>query len=141
MDAGRSFYSELLEAGVRIFELNDAILHSKTAVVDGVWTAIGSSNLDSLSAGFNTEIDVVALGAEPAGEMEAMYEMDLQNATEITRGARGIGQRFRELLGRAVAYWLWPRAWRSRSVSVSGAVRTISRMAMARMRSAQPRVS
>ncbi len=62
MDAGRSHYDDLLEAGVRIFELNDAVLHSKTAVIDGVWSAIGSSNIDSLSAGFNMEVDVVALG-------------------------------------------------------------------------------
>jgi cardiolipin synthase len=109
MDAGRSHYEDLLEAGVKIFELNDAVLHSKTAVIDGVWSAIGSSNIDSLSAGFNAEVDIVALGAAPGGEMEAMFNDDLRNATEITTETwrqRGIDQRLRELFARAWAYWL-----------------------------------
>ncbi len=74
-----------------------------------MWTAIGSSNPDSLSAGFNTEFDVVALSVGPGKEMEALFEKDLANATEITREAwaeRGLGQRLHELLGRALAYWL-----------------------------------
>ena len=49
MHAGRSFYTELLAAGVRIFELQASVLHAKTAVIDGYWSTVGSTNLDMRS--------------------------------------------------------------------------------------------
>ncbi|MGC8160076.1 phospholipase D-like domain-containing protein, partial [Salmonella enterica] len=62
--ASRSFYSELLEAGVRIYERQDALLHSKTALIDGVWSTIGSTNLDWRSFVYNQEINAVILSPQ-----------------------------------------------------------------------------
>ena len=64
--AGRAAYGDLLEAGARIYEVRNAVLHSKIAVVDGVWTSIGSSNLDRRSVVFNNEIDAIILGTTTA---------------------------------------------------------------------------
>lgn len=61
--AGRSHYDELLSAGVRIYERRDAVLHSKTASIDGVWSTIGSTNLDWRSFLHNDELNAVILGA------------------------------------------------------------------------------
>jgi len=59
--AGRSRYGDLLNAGVRIFERRDALLHAKTAVIDGIWSSIGSTNLDWRSFVHNYEADLVVL--------------------------------------------------------------------------------
>jgi cardiolipin synthase A/B len=79
-----SSYSDLLEAGVKIYEVRGEVLHSKTAVIDGVWSAIGSSNLDFRSVVFNDEVDAVVLGKKTGREMEEMYKEDLKKATPIT---------------------------------------------------------
>jgi len=78
-----SHYSELLEAGVKIYETHDLILHSKTVVVDGVWSAIGSSNFDHRSVILNDEVDAVVLGSETANELEAMFADDQRAAKAI----------------------------------------------------------
>ncbi len=79
-----SSYSDLLEAGVKIYEARGEVLHSKTAVVDGVWSAIGSSNMDFRSVIFNDEVDAVVLGKKTGSEMEEMYEEDLKKADQVT---------------------------------------------------------
>ena len=82
-------YRELLEAGVRVFEWNGSMLHAKTAVADGRWARVGSTNLNVASWIGNYELDVAVEDEGFAGEMEAMYERDLDNATEVVlRGAR-----------------------------------------------------
>jgi cardiolipin synthase len=73
----RSFYSELLEAGVRIFERQDALLHSKTALIDGVWSTIGSTNLDWRSFVYNQEINAVILSPQFGAQIKAMFDRDL----------------------------------------------------------------
>ena len=65
--AGRAHYTELLKAGVKIYERQGALLHSKTASIDGVWSCVGSTNLDWRSFLHNNEIDAVVLGDEFAG--------------------------------------------------------------------------
>jgi cardiolipin synthase A/B len=75
-------YSELLDAGVKIYEIRDVVLHSKTVVVDGVWSAIGSSNFDHRSVIFNDEVDVVVLGSDAAQELEDLFQAD-QAAAEL----------------------------------------------------------
>lgn len=82
--ASRGLYGELLEAGVQIFELQDAILHSKTAVVDGVWSTIGSSNLDFRSFLINDEVNAVVVDGPFATEMEETFRADLQETRQIT---------------------------------------------------------
>jgi cardiolipin synthase len=83
LTVGRSNYRELLEAGVKIYETRNEILHSKAAVVDGVWTIIGSSNFDRRSVIFNDEVDTVVLGRETGQQVEAMFEDDFKQATPI----------------------------------------------------------
>jgi cardiolipin synthase A/B len=80
---GQSHYSKLLEAGVRIYEMHGEVLHSKTAVIAGVWSVVGSSNIDHRSVLFNDEVDVVVLGRETADQLSALFEADLKNAREI----------------------------------------------------------
>ncbi len=60
-----SYYGGLLRAGVKIYEHDDGMLHSKTAVMDGVWSIVGSSNFDHRSVLFNTEVDAVVIGEPP----------------------------------------------------------------------------
>lgn len=79
----RAGYRSLLEAGVRVFEWNGPMMHAKTTVADGCWSRIGSSNSNLASWTSNRELDVTIQDAEFAAAMEAMYEQDLENATEI----------------------------------------------------------
>jgi cardiolipin synthase len=79
----RAGYRPLLEAGIRVFEWNGPMLHAKTAVADGRWARIGSSNLNLASWLGNWELDVAIEDAGFAAEMEAMFEADLLHATEI----------------------------------------------------------
>jgi len=79
----RAGYRPLLEAGVRIFEWNGTMVHAKTAVADGHWARVGSSNLNIASWFGNCELDLVVEEEAFSREMEEMYLEDLQNATEI----------------------------------------------------------
>lgn len=79
----RAGYRVLLESGIRVFEWNGTMLHAKTAVADGRWARVGSTNLNLTSWIGNYELDVAIEDSGFAGEMEAMYEDDLAGATEI----------------------------------------------------------
>ncbi len=106
--AGRSYYEELLSAGVKIYERRDALLHAKTALIDGVWSTIGSTNLDWRSFLHNDEVNAVILGQEFGAQMQAMFEKDLLSSNSITLeqwNQRPIGMRLKELAAR-----LWQRA-------------------------------
>ncbi len=103
--AGRSKYGDLLEAGVKIHERQARILHAKTAVIDGAWSAIGSSNLDWRSTVWNNEIDAIILGPEFGAQMEAMFQADVAASHTIDLAAwrqRGIGERLREMKAKLV---------------------------------------
>ena len=105
---GRSYYAELLQAGVKIYERRHALLHAKTALIDGVWSTIGSTNLDWRSFLHNDEVNAVILGQEFGAQMQAMFEKDLAASNPITReqwGQRPLGMRMNELIAR-----LWQRA-------------------------------
>ncbi|MGH8160055.1 MAG: phospholipase D-like domain-containing protein [Rhodanobacter sp.] len=84
----RAGYRPLLKAGIRVFEWNGSMLHAKTAVADGQWARVGSSNLNIASWLSNRELDVAVEDAGFASELAAQYERDLGNATEIVRAAR-----------------------------------------------------
>jgi cardiolipin synthase len=84
----RAGYRSLLEAGVRVFEWNGSMLHAKTAVADGRWARVGSTNLNLSSWLGNCELDAVIEDEPFAREMEAMYLDDLTNATEVVLTAR-----------------------------------------------------
>jgi cardiolipin synthase len=107
--AGRSHYDGLLAAGVRIFERRDALLHAKTAVIDGVWSSVGSTNLDWRSFVHNYEADVIVLGGTFADRMERLFVRDTAVAYEVTSDEwrrRGLGSRVREWLARRWEYFL-----------------------------------
>ena len=107
--AGRRHYARLLRAGVKIFERRDVILHSKTALVDGVWATVGSTNLDWRSFLHNHELDAVVLGADFGRQLEAVFDRDLAVSDQITLEAwqrRGLDLRVKELFSRAWEYWL-----------------------------------
>jgi cardiolipin synthase len=97
--AGRHSYDRLLRAGVRIFEWQGRILHSKTAVIDGLWSTVGSFNLDYLSWRRNREVNVAVVDAAFADTVRGQFEDDLKRSKEVTRAARvfrSLGERFVE---------------------------------------------
>jgi phosphatidylserine/phosphatidylglycerophosphate/cardiolipin synthase-like enzyme len=79
----RTLYRSLLEAGVRVFEWNGPMMHAKTAVADGRWARIGSTNLNIASWIGNWELDVVIEDEKVGGQMSQMFLEDLSNSTEI----------------------------------------------------------
>jgi cardiolipin synthase A/B len=78
-----SHYEALLRSGVKIYERNDGILHSKTMVVDGVWSITGSSNFDYRSVLFNDEVDAVVIGKDTGEQLSTLFEADSQHAQAI----------------------------------------------------------
>ena len=105
---GRSFYEELLSAGVKIYERRDRLLHAKTALIDGVWSTVGSTNLDWRSFLHNDEVNAVILGQEFGAQMRAMFDKDLASSNTITLeqwNRRSISMRLKEMAAR-----LWQRA-------------------------------
>jgi cardiolipin synthase len=107
--AGRSYYEQLLKAGVKIHERRDVILHSKTALIDGVWATVGSTNLDWRSFLHNHEINAVVLGDEFGRQVQAMFDKDLAASDAITLEQwerRPLHLRAKESVARLWAYWL-----------------------------------
>ncbi len=107
--AGRSHYEPLLHAGVKLYERREALLHSKTAVIDGVWATVGSTNLDWRSFLHNQELTAVILGAEFGAKMRAAFERDLAASDPITLEAwqkRPLSTRAQEMFARLWEYWL-----------------------------------
>ncbi len=107
--AGRSFYGGLLESGVKIYERNDRMLHAKTALIDGVWSTVGSTNLDWRSLLYNDEINVVVMGPEFAAQMAAVFKRDIAESGEITLEKwhnRPISNRLKEISARLLARFL-----------------------------------
>jgi len=106
---GRSYYTKLLRAGVEIHERHGAVMHAKTAVIDGAWSTIGSSNLDMRSFLHNDEINAVVLGQEFAAQMDAMFAADLAESEQILLKQwqrRSLWVRGKERVARLGAYWL-----------------------------------
>jgi cardiolipin synthase len=83
LNAGRYFYSRLLKSGVKLYERRDALLHAKTAVIDNVWSTVGSTNMDFWSFSSNDEVNAVILNKEFASEMEKMFAADIAASHEI----------------------------------------------------------
>lgn len=80
----RRHFDELLRAGVRIFGYKHIMIHSKTATVDGLWSTVGSANIDRYSMLGNYEANLEVYSEELAAQMERMFELDKTNAVEIT---------------------------------------------------------
>jgi cardiolipin synthase len=106
---GRSYYTELLRGGVRIYERRGEVMHAKTVCIDGVWSTIGSTNLDWRSFLHNDEINAVILGRGFAKQMGAMFARDVAESEVITLEKwrhRPWMMRFKERMARIGAYWL-----------------------------------
>jgi cardiolipin synthase len=109
IQAGRAYYEDLLEAGIKIYERENVVLHAKTAIVDGVWSAVGSANLDWRSVLFNNELTAVILGSSFGNQMETMFREDIAASKKIdpaTWSDRPFGERLDELSSRLLEYFL-----------------------------------
>jgi len=105
VSAQRSHYTRLLKAGVRIYEWQGKMLHAKTATIDGVWSTVGTSNLDWWSIARDNEVNAVILSHKFADDMNMMFANDLEDASQITLGQwahRGLCERLYETAGRII---------------------------------------
>ena len=103
--ASRGQFGRMLLGGIEIFEYTAALLHSKTMVIDGVWTTIGSTNLDNRSFAMNEELNLVVYNAAVGRAMENVFREDLRASRQIDYKrwrARGIKERLFELLARPI---------------------------------------
>ncbi|KAA1416475.1 phosphatidylserine/phosphatidylglycerophosphate/cardiolipin synthase family protein [Nocardioides humilatus] len=95
----RGYFSQLLDAGVRILRFRDAMVHSKTATVDSTWCTVGTANIDRLSLQGNYEINLEAIDETLAKELEEIFLVDQSNCLELTSGeweARDLHRKFTE---------------------------------------------
>ncbi|WP_018149971.1 cardiolipin synthase [Leeia oryzae] len=109
LNAGHGYYEQLLRAGIKIYERRGVILHAKTALIDGVWATVGSTNLDWRSFLHNHELNAVVLGSEFGNQLQAMFDKDLAESDEITLEKwlhRSLGQHLKETFARIWEYWL-----------------------------------
>jgi cardiolipin synthase A/B len=107
--AAQSFYSDMLAAGIKVYQLQIAVLHAKTAVIDKVWATVGSTNIDTRSFLHNNEINIVVFGDEFGTAMENAFAEDLHHSVEITAekwDQRPLGDRLKEWAARRIEYWL-----------------------------------
>ena len=104
--AGRSFYEELLEAGVVIHEFDEGMLHAKALVVDGLVTSVGSANMDIRSFRLNFELNIFIYGSAFASQIEEVF---VRNALASKRvdpaeyARRSLVQRFAETTARVLS--------------------------------------
>ena len=107
--AGHYYYSDLLKAGVKLYERRNAMLHAKTGVIDGVWSTVGSSNMDFWSFLQNDEINSVILSSEFAAKMERMFDGDIGKSDQVKLEewkGRPLYPRIREFLAHLFKHWL-----------------------------------
>lgn len=107
--ASKSHYGDLIQHGVRLYENSAYVLHAKTAVIDGIWSTVGSSNLDFRSFLHNDEINAIVVGVDFAASMESQFKRDVEVSTEVTLyewKERPLTQKLQEVVGRSVEYWL-----------------------------------
>jgi cardiolipin synthase A/B len=106
IEAARTHYTDLLRAGIKIYETKNVILHSKTVVIDGVWSAIGSSNFDHRSVLYNDEVEAIILGIETADELEEIFARGMSISDEIDPATweenRPFAERFRGFFSRVI---------------------------------------
>ncbi len=106
---GRSYYGRLLRKGVKVYERQGPVMHSKTASIDGVWSTVGSANLDWRSMLHNNEANAVIVDRDFAQEMNRMFEDDVAASVPIERKRwrrRSWIFRMKEFASRLMAYFL-----------------------------------
>jgi cardiolipin synthase len=107
--AGHALYEDMLESGMRIFQMRQAVLHAKTAVIDGHWSTVGSTNMDTRSFLHNSELNVIVIDNAFGRAMEAAFAEDLQDSDEVLLEAwrkRPLLDRLKEWSYRHFEYWL-----------------------------------
>ncbi len=98
-----------MNAGVKIYTRQDALLHAKTALIDGVWSTIGSTNLDWRSLYNNHELNAIIIGKDFGAELNSLFDKDLGVSKLITPeewSERSLGARLKEKMARLWARWL-----------------------------------
>lgn len=83
--ASRGFFSQLLREGITVLLYKDAMIHAKTATIDGAWSTIGTANIDRLSLGFNYEVNIEIVDHDLAAVMERVFEFDSDNCHRLTK--------------------------------------------------------
>lgn len=108
--AARGLYAKLLKAGVEVYEWQSGrVLHAKTAVSDGLWATVGSSNLDPLSLRQNLEVNAMVIDAEFARALERLFLEDLRQCRRVTHEtvrAWGLWTRFLSYIAFKLRHWL-----------------------------------
>jgi len=105
----RGYFGQLQAAGVQIHRFEGAMVHAKTATIDGNWSTVGTANIDRLSMTGNYEINVEFIDPEMAKVMEAIFAGDLEQSSHLSPrdwNARGIHRRFTEGLLRPLRHLL-----------------------------------
>ena len=95
----RGYYGQLLTAGARILRFKDAMVHAKTATIDGSWSTVGTANIDRLSLQGNYEINLEVIDPAFAAVMEEVFTNDESNCLELTLSeweARDLNRKFTE---------------------------------------------
>ena len=107
--ATRYLYARLLRRGVRIFEWQERMMHAKSAVIDGVWSTIGSYNLDRRSLLHNLEVGVIVIDRGVGETLDAQFELDIQRCREVSLATweqRSMWHKFLEWFFFQFRYWL-----------------------------------
>lgn len=80
----RGFYGQLLDADITILLYAASMIHAKTATIDGIWSTVGTANIDRLSLSLNYETNVEIINPDFAAEMEKVFEADSQDCEVLT---------------------------------------------------------
>jgi len=105
--AGRSDYGALLKAGANVYEYEPTMIHAKIAIFDGIWSVVGSTNLDNRSFGINDEINVAVLDPKIASRLTQDFQEDASHSKNVTLEAwkrRPLSERLMEMVG-----WIFER--------------------------------
>jgi cardiolipin synthase len=107
--AGHALFEDMLEGGMRIFQMREAVLHAKTAVIDGHWSTVGSTNMDTRSFLHNSEINVIVIDKSFGSAMESAFAEDLKDSDEVLLEdwrKRPLLDRLKEWGSQQFDYWL-----------------------------------
>jgi cardiolipin synthase len=107
--AGQYYYTDLLKSGVKLYRRRNALLHAKTLVIDGIWSTVGSTNMDFWSFSSNDEVNAVILSREFATEMEKMFDQDLTESDQVRWEdwkKRPFSLKVKEWFSHLFAHWL-----------------------------------
>jgi cardiolipin synthase len=108
-NASHAFFEPMLEGGIHIFQMRQAVLHAKTAVVDGHWATVGSTNMDTRSFLHNSEINVIVIDDAFGSAMEAAFAEDLRDSDAVVLAnwrQRPLSERLKEWAATQFNYWL-----------------------------------